>query len=139
MTSTIKFINLLENIRSYIKSDEHQLDISKDEYIFNLIKQLHNLDKNKQIILHLREYYNDEYHNKNSDDYIIMDRVVVFNNKFKTRDQSYLSDSMSCIYDTYDWIKASDPNKDIYQLGGELFNIPGYLLHDEVDQLYCVI
>ena len=81
--TTIKFIDLLYNIRSYIKSNKNIKDICYDDYLHKLIFQLHTFDKNKSYTYHLREYYSDKYKDK-SNEYDVIDNIVIFKNKFKT-------------------------------------------------------
>ena len=137
--SSIKFIDLLNNIRSYIKSNKDIKGICYyDYYLHKLIFQLHTFDKNKTYTYHLREYYSDKYKDK-SDEYDVIDNIVIFKNKFNTEKLTFLEKLMVDIFGTFDIINNSDPNEDIYHLGCRLFNVPGDLTIDEVNQIYCEI
>ena len=136
MTS-IKFVDLLSEIRKQIFNNKQDID---NEHLKKLLIQLHSFDKNRQITLHKRDYYSNLYKNQKINGlFDIVDNVVIFKNEFNTIELKKLEYSMLDILDTFDVIYNNGSDEDVYTVACKLFNVPGHLIKDEVEQLNCII
>ena len=139
MTTSIKFVDLLSEVKDYIlKTKSH--DLQSYMQLHKVILPLRNFDKTKKITLHKRDFYTDKYkYQKIEDDFRVIDNIVIFKDKFITLNALEMRSFMTDIIGIYEIIHNSDPNEDIYNLGCRLFCSPGNLFPSEIDQLYCEV
>ena len=135
--SSIKFVDLLSEIRNQIFINKQNIN---NNHLKKLLIQLHTYDKNRQITLHKRDYFNDFYKKYKIDgEFDVINNIVIFKNDFISVDPIRLKNLMSDILDTFDIIYNNGPDEDVYTVACKLFNAPGYLINDEVEQLYCIV
>ena len=138
--SLVKFVNVVDDLRKFMKSLKHGEFNKNIDKVRELINNIYNIDKTKPIKLYKRTYINkndkDLYNNP---DYLIINNILINKKETEYFNSDNLITMMADYFSLLETVYNCDLNEDIYEFCGRLFNVPGFLVKEEIEQIYCIV